>query len=660
MFESLPLAPLSPLLRAQRALPRESGLERLVRRTTDCTLAPSRARIGAYRTLASRVLALDPRMRALDDAHIAPAAQRQRAALAGGCTEAQVVEAFALVRECARRVLGTQPYATQVIGALALFDGRIAEMATGEGKTLAATLTACVAALAGIPVHVVTVNDYLAARDAEDMRPLYEALGIPLGCVTVAVAHADRAHQYAAQVTYCTSKELVFDYLRDTLRLGPHAEPLRLAANRLAGGRSAVSALLQRGLHFAIVDEADSVLIDEAQTPLIISRTLPGREEELQRHREALALARGLRAEEHYRPDAKRGGVALTDRGRLVVRDRAIGLGSRWVGRARRESVVEQALAALLMFERDRHYLVRDGSVHIIDGSTGRLVSDRSWQRGLHQLIELKEGLAPTEPRETLARISYQQFFRRYFFLAGLTGTAWEVRGELRDVYRLGVIRVPLNRPCRRRTLATRVLPAEAAKWAAVVERIAELHTLARPVLIGAATVSASERLSALLAQRGLPHRLLNARQDRDEAALVAHAGDAGGITVATNMAGRGTDIRLAPGVDSIGGLHVLLTERHASARVDRQFYGRCARQGDPGSCEDIISLDDALLRTHAPGQLASLRWFCVSRPGQWLAQRIIRRAQKQVERRDSRQRAQLVREDERHTDLLAFSGRTT
>jgi preprotein translocase subunit SecA len=570
-----------------------------------------------------------------------------------------VARAFALVREVAGREIGQRHFDVQLVGGRVLLDGMIAEMETGEGKTLTATLAAGTAALAGIPVHVVTVNDYLARRDAEWMGPVYRALGLRVGVVVHGMDQAARRAAYACDVTYCTNKEVAFDYLRDRIVLGRDPSRIHLQIERLYRDDARTRRLVLRGLHYAIVDEADSVLVDEARTPLIISGTsddAPARKI----YETALALAGELAPDVDYRIDARERSIQLTDAGRSRLEARGRTVGGVWTGRQRREELVRQALSARHLFRRDQQYLVTEGTVQIIDEYTGRVMADRSWEHGLHQLIEAKEGCAVTGQRTSLARISYQRFFRRYLRLAGMTGTAREVAGELWAVYRLPVVRVPTNRPLARRRHADRVYATVADKWRAIVQRIDTLHRAGRPVLVGTRSVGASEHLSRLLDEAGLSHRVLNARQDQEEAQIVAEAGQSGRITVATNMAGRGTDIVLGPGVAALGGLHVIATERHDAGRIDRQLFGRAGRQGDAGSHEALLSLQDDLVTMFAGPSQRLARWLAGGRGvvAPWLGRRVVRRAQRRAERLHARMRRDLLKLDEQLETRLAFSGR--
>src|SRR5262245_41611948 len=606
-----------------------------------------------------RVAALGPWAGRLGDQELRETAQSVgREIRAGGFRQEPIARAFALVREAAARHIGQRPFDVQIRGGRALLAGLVAEMETGEGKTITATLPASVAALAGIPVHVISVNDYLAARDAEQMAPVYRALGLRVGIIVHGLSPEERRAAYGCEATYCTNKEVAFDYLRDRIVLGPQANRLQLQLERLSGEESRARRLVLRGLHYAIVDEADSVLVDEARTPLIISGAGDDAGSR-QVYEQALALAAELRERVHFLLEGPERGLRLTPEGEALLAERARSLGGVWAGRLRREDLVRQALTALHLLRRDHHYLVADDKVHIVDEYTGRLMSDRSWEQGLHQLIEVKEGCAVTARHDALARISYQRFFRRYLRLSGMTGTAREVAGELWSVYRLAVVRIPTNRPLRRRSLGTRVFADAERRWAAVAERVAAIQAAGRPVLLGTRSVAASEHLSLWLDKAGLPHRVLNARDDKEEAAIVAQAGEPGQITVATNMAGRGTDIRLGPGVGERGGLHVIATELHAARRVGGQLFGRCAGQGGPGSYEIAMSLQGEL-PSHSAKRWAALVAWLARGDGEvpsWLGSWVARRAQRRAERRHAQIRRDLVRLDAQLARTLAFSG---
>ncbi len=572
-----------------------------------------------------------------------------------------VAQTFALVREVASRTIGQRHFDVQFMGGLVLLQGMVAEMETGEGKTITATLPACTAALAGIPVHIITVNDYLAERDAQWMGPIYQALGLSVGIIKHGMSPASKRAAYQCAIVYGTNKEVAFDYLRDRIVLWERPTDVRLQIERLYGDDSRVKRLIMRGLHYAIVDEADSVLIDEARTPLIISKEGDGFDEE-RLYRQALALAKELQRSADFTLKAEERSLELTERGKLRIADYSWPDAQRKTNKLYREELVRQALVALYLFDRDKQYLLKDGKVQIIDEYTGRLMADRSWERGLHQLIELKENCVMTKRKETLARISYQRFFRRYYHLAGMTGTAREVAGELWSIYRLRVVTIPTNRPLRRTYLPDLIFRTSAERWAAVVKEVARLQKKGRPVLIGTRSVAASEHLSQLFSAAGLPHRVLNARQDKEEAEIIAQAGEYRQITVATNMAGRGTDIRLGRGVADIGGLHVIATERHEARRIDRQLFGRCGRQGDPGTSQAIFSLEDELATVYMPKAYRVLLGFFMSGlgvfGGRWLAKILFYRAQRKAERLHAKMRHDLLKMDEHMSEALAFTGR--
>ena len=544
-----------------------------------------------------------------DDAELRERALRLRAALRRrGFVPEPVAECFALVREVADRTVGQRPFDVQMMGAWALLQGTLIEMQTGEGKTLTAALAACAGAMAGIPVHVITVNDYLAGRDAETMGPIYAFLGLSVGVVVQGRAPEARRAAYSCDVTYCSNKELAFDYLRDRTVLLSRGSRLHLALEKLRGEPPRAARLVLRGLHFGIVDEADSVLIDEARTPLLLASTGEAADER-ELCGQALEIARALASPADFVIEDRHRMIRLTQAGKERIAQRAEQLTGVWTSTRAREELVTQALSALSLFHRDQHYVVTEGKVQIVDEFTGRIMPDRSWERGLHQLIEAKEQCELTPRNDTVARITYQRLFRRYLRLAGMSGTAREVAPELWSVFGLRVVRMPLNRPSRRRILPGTLFRTENDKWRAVAQLAARFaRDDGRPVLIGTRSVKASETLSRMLRELDVAHALLNAKQDREEADIIAAAGQPGRVTVATNMAGRGTDIRLAPGVAERGGLLVILTECHESRRIDRQLFGRCGRQGDPGSGAAMVSLDDELFRTFAPALCALFR----------------------------------------------------
>ena len=578
-----------------------------------------------------------------------------------GLSGRHMAMAFAIVREAASRTLGLRLYAVQIMAGRVLLDGKLAEMETGEGKTLMATLPASVAALAGIPVHVITVNEYLVARDAEQMSPLYNYLGLTVGMISEQMEEDERRTAYAADITYCTNKTLVFDYLRDRVRLRDVQGAVSLHAERLYAESPRLDAVLMRGLCFCIVDEADSVLIDEAGTPLILSQGGQVQEKDELMFRQAVQLAASLKPGEDFAIDEKLRQVRLTPAGRQRAADAAKKLGGQWRMRTRCEELVSQALSAWHLFKCDREYLVKDDKVLIIDDFTGRVMADRKWERGLHQMIEVKEGCEVSAPNEVQARISYQKFFRRYLHLSGMTGTARETAAELNALYGLKVVKIPTHHASRLRRQPDQLYPVQDAKWRRIVTRVIEVHKQRRPVLVGTRSVADSETLSRMLTRVGLPHQVLNARQDEDEAEMIARAGQPGAITIATNMAGRGTDIPLAPGVADSGGLHVIAAERNSARRIDRQLFGRAGRQGDPGSCEAILALDDRIVSEYIPKFLQRLAEIQVrnrdSLP-QWLRMMIITYCQRRSESQQRQARRALARMDEYLGRALAFSGK--
>jgi preprotein translocase subunit SecA len=545
----------------------------------------------------------------------------------------------------------------QVIGAFAMIKGMLAEMATSEGKTLTATLVAGAAGLAGVPIHIVTVNDYLAGRDAELMGPLYASLGLSVGIVVGGQNAAERRAAYACDITYCTNKELAFDYLRDRLVLGQSAGDLTLKMESLHSPSPRSQQLRLRGLHFALVDEADSVLVDEARTPLIIS----GAAEtaiDADTVASALELAAGLEAGADFIVSNEERRIHLTVAGQARVAAFAQVLGGHWRSVVSREELARQALSAIHLFNRGEHYVVTDDKVQIVDEYTGRIMPDRLWSDGLHQMIEHKEGCVLSTRRSTIARITYQRFFRRYRRLAGMSGTLQPVAAELWRVYRLPVVTIPTAKPIRRIHRPDVVAATDEEKWRVIVARVASLHERGVPILIGTRSVASSERASAELHAAGLPHTVLNATQDRREAEIVAEAGERGRITVATNMAGRGTDIHLADGVGDLGGLHVIMTERHDARRIDLQLAGRAGRQGDPGSFEAILSLEDALMDTDSGVALSGIAKAANRFLGDWAGREASNYAQRRAERLHARMRADLLRSDQWQMKTLAFSGK--
>jgi preprotein translocase subunit SecA len=558
--------------------------------------------------------------------------------------------AFALAREAAIRTIDKRPYPVQIAGARALTLGYVAEMATGEGKTMTAAIAAALLAWQGRPVHVVTVNDYLVARDAELNRPLYEMLGVEVSAIVHDLPPQQRYQAYRKGVVYCTSKELVADFLRDQIMLGEQRSSSSTAIGMMTGKRQ--RPCIVPGLFKCIVDEADSLLIDEAVTPLIISNAPDGNANE-PLYREARDLALKLKKGRDYTVDKTERKVDLTGRGKEQLHVLAESLPKEedagfWVGRRRREELVTQALVGEHCFIKDEQYLVdSEGKIVIIDESTGRTMADRSWRGGLHQSIEVKENVEVTSDKENLARLSFQRFFRQYPLLAGMTGTAWEARSELWQIFNKAVVRIPTNKPLIRKQLPLRFFAKADDKWNAVVDRVAEFHKENKPVLIGTRSVWSSEEVAKRLEASGLPHRVLNARHDKGEAEVIAQAGQPGAITVATNMAGRGTDILLGKGVRDNGGLNVLATEPHSSERIDRQLFGRAGRQGDPGTAQMYASAEDDLIKRHADRLRG--KWRLIG------GSRLIKLAQKRAERLARFNRKSVLRSDDWMDQSLPF-----
>lgn len=575
-----------------------------------------------------------------------------------GLKPAYLAKAFALVREVSKRVLGLRHHDVQLRGAYVLVNGFLAEMNTGEGKTLTAALAATIVGMSGRQVHVVTVNDYLAARDLEEMRPIFDWFGLTSGVVLEDDTAEKRRLTYTSEITYCTGKTLTFDYLKDRIALDSRLNPLQMCLDYYSG--SWQNTILLPGLQFAIVDEVDSVLIDEARTPLIISAQSRDQEQE-QFLAQSLNLANKLHKERHFLFDEQHQ-IDLTLQGRTLLTTEGDRLGGVWKNQFRREEAVLQALTALHNFHKDEHYIVEDDKIMIVDEHTGRVMPDRSWERGLHQLMELKEGVAVTPPRVTLAKISFQLFFRRFLSLAGMTGTCQEVAKELSKVYLLKMVKIPPNKPSLRKQIAGKVFADSSQRWLGVVEEIKKRQAIGQPVLVGTRTIKAAESLAEYLRQHQLAYQILHARQNAEEASIVAKAGDIAKVTIATNMAGRGTDIKLAPGVEQLGGLHVILTELHDSARVDRQLIGRCARQGQQGSWQTLLSLDDELVSQQHPWCVGLLK-ACLNRSPnhifyQWLARSYYRYTQWRMERFHRRLRAKMLKAEFSLRQSLSFTGK--
>ena len=585
---------------------------------------------------------------------------REKFRRGGRETAGILLPALAAIREASHRQLGLRPFPVQMMGALALHRGYLAEMATGEGKTLTAGLAAVLAGWTKHPCHIVTVNDYLVERDAERIAPLYEFCGVKVGCVTASMDPVERQKGYSCDVTYTTSKELLADFLRDRLRLGRLQQPTQRLIRRLLKPRSAAwDGIVTRGLHTAILDEADSVLIDEAVTPLIISQT-----HENAFLKEAVKTAHHLVADmvqgEHYLVNLRYREIELTGEGIRKLWETAMNLPGLWRGAQRCQELAIQALAAREFFHPGKQYIINEGKIIIVDEFTGRPMPQRTWREGMHQAIEAKEGMEPSDPSETIARLSFQRFFRCFRKLSGMTGTAREVAGEIWQIYNLPVITIPTNKPCIREHWSDRIFADEESKWEAIVDDIERLHTLGRPLLVGTRSVVASERLASMLVARGMMCNVLNANRLKEESLIIAMAGEYGRITIATNMAGRGTDIKLGLGVSKLGGLHVIATERNESGRIDRQLFGRSARQGEPGSAQAYVSPEDDLLKRHLPKVVnRALRDTITKiRPGsKRLAQAAFALAQRKAQALAYKQRQGVLRSDAWLGEALSFAG---
>ncbi|MEC8944542.1 MAG: preprotein translocase subunit SecA [Acidobacteriota bacterium] len=573
---------------------------------------------------------LEPSMEKLSDSDLSRKTEEFKDRLANSETLDDIlVDAFAVAREAGRRVLNMRHYDVQLIGGVVLHEGKIAEMATGEGKTLVATLPAYLNALAGGGVHIITVNDYLARRDSEWMGPLYELLGLTIGNIQHDMPDDDRRAAYGADITFGTNNEFGFDYLRDNMKFQSED-------------------MVQPTHNFAIVDEVDSILIDESRTPLIISGPA---EQSTELYYKVDRLIPALKLERDYEVDEKNRSAALTEEG-VSHLERLLGVDNLYD--ASHMDLVhhcQQAVKAHALFKRDRDYLLKDGEVVIVDEFTGRMMPGRRWSDGLHQAVEAKEGVKIAQENQTLATITFQNFFRMYDKLAGMTGTAITEAPEFHKIYDLDVLEIPTNKPLIRDELPDVIFRTESEKWKAAVEEITEQNETGRPVLVGTTSIEKSEKISKMLGKRGVKHVVLNAKHHEREAEIVALAGQQGAVTIATNMAGRGTDIVLGDGVKELGGLHVLGTERHEARRIDNQLRGRTGRQGDAGSSQFILSLEDDLMRIFGMDRLQGLMARLGMEENVPIEDRMVtkalERAQRQVEGRNFETRKHLLEYDD-------------
>ncbi len=592
---------------------------------------PSEKELKRCRPIVEKINSLEPEMQKLSSANLQAKTQEFKRRLQKGETLDDILpEAFAVVREASRRVTGMRHFDVQLIGGMVLHRGKIAEMRTGEGKTLVATLPVYLNALTGKGVHVVTVNDYLARRDSEDMGRIYRFLGLSVGLIVHDMEYPDRKAAYQADITYGTNNEFGFDYLRDNMVVDKDQ-------------------MVQRELHYCIVDEVDSILIDEARTPLIISG--PG-EKPTELYNVIAHVVSNMKEGEDYTVDEKQKQVAPTEAG-IAKAERMLGVKNLYDVEHGVDFShhIMCAIRAKALMKRDRDYVVKDGEIIIVDEFTGRLMYGRRFSEGLHQAIEAKEGVKVQRESQTLATITFQNYFRMYHKLAGMTGTAKTEEQEFQKIYGLDVVVVPTNKPMIRIDYPDVIYKTRRAKYKAVVKEIVELHKSGRPVLVGTTSITQSEELSALLKKAGIPHNVLNAKYHEKEAAIVAQAGQMGQVTIATNMAGRGTDIVLGEGVPELGGLHIIGTERHESRRIDNQLRGRCARQGDPGSARFYLSLEDDLMRIFGSDNIKSMMDKLGMEEDDPIENKMVTRsienAQKRVEERNFNIRKQVLQYDD-------------
>ena len=621
-------------------------------------------KLSKYALLVERINSLELEFEALDNAALTERSRQCRLrARQGESLNSLLVEVFALTREAAKRSIKQRHYDVQLVGGAAIHYRNIAEMETGEGKTLVATLPAALNALTGKGVHVVTVNDYLAQRDADWNTPVYRLLGLSTGCIQTGQTDPIRRAAYNCDITYGTSKEFGFDFLRDELKrhqLGGHAGHRSFEQAFLNRGDNPESAKpVQRTHHFAMVDEADSILVDEARTPLIIGANNQPTQEEADAYYGADEIAATLVRTKDFKYDPVERKAELNAAGRRKVQSKAGASAFSTLTVDGLYEYVERALRAQIAYLRDRDYVIVDGEVVIVDEFTGRMMPGRQWQDGLHQAIQAKERLEITLETITAARVTVQDFFLRYKKLAGMTGTASSDAAELRRVYKVGVFPVPTNRRGRRAWEPDRVFSTEMEKLQAVADRIVELNKKQVPVLIGTRSIEKSEKLSRLLTQAKIEHQILNAKNHAIEAQIVAEAGARGKVTVATNMAGRGTDIKLGEGVADNGGLHVIGTERHEARRIDRQLVGRCARQGDPGHAQFFVSLEDEILEALGEKRAARIRRRYAGR-GELTSpamRRLIFAAQRKKERQHFRDRKLLMQYEKQRAEMRKGMG---
>ena len=591
---------------------------------------PNKRTLSRYEKMANSIMALESKMIGLSDEELKAKTEEFKDRLAKGETlDDLLIDAFAVVREAAKRVLGLHPYKVQLMGGISLHEGNISEMKTGEGKTLTSTMPVYLNALSGEGVHIVTVNEYLSSRDATEMGQLFEFLGLTVGLNLNSLDKDEKREAYAADVTYSTNNELGFDYLRDNMVL--YREQM-----------------VQRPLNFAVIDEVDSILVDEARTPLIISGQAA---KSTKLYMQANGFVRQLKQDEDFTYDVKTKAVQLTEDG-MTKAEKAFGIDNLFdITHVALNHHINQALKAQFVMQRDVDYVVEEEQVVIVDSFTGRLMKGRRYSDGLHQAIEAKEGLEIQNESMTLATITFQNYFRMYKKLSGMTGTAKTEEEEFRNIYNMQVVAIPTNRTIARDDKPDLVYRSMEGKFRAVVEDVSQRYDLGQPVLVGTVAVETSELISQLLKKKGVPHHVLNAKNHEKEAEIIENAGQRGAVTIATNMAGRGTDIKLGEGVREAGGLAVIGTERHESRRIDNQLRGRSGRQGDPGATQFYLSMEDELMRRFGSDNMMNMMDRMGMDDTQPIQSKIVSRAvesaQKRVEGNNFDARKQLLQYDD-------------
>ena len=643
---------------------KESPLDRWFRVKKDRALAFLTFTDNERELWIAQVAALEADLQGLADFDLAKRVWQSQRALRMALEEKNLncpdlIQAIAVIRELSLRILGMRHHDVQLLGAAAMLMGRIAEMQTGEGKSLTALPTAVIAAIAGYPVHIITVNEYLAERDAKEFTVFFNALGLEVGLIQEDQSPEERRIEYRKSVVYLTNKDVAFDYLKDKIKF-PYFEQrgrhlLSVVDNQSIAENSPVLA----GLHFALIDEVDSVLTDEAGTPLIISRNCDGGNEELI-YRQAMEFAVTLEQEVHFTIDHNHKLISWLPGGMTKLAEISSDLGGVWRGAFRARELMAKALSALYLYHPGKQYAVHEDKIQIIDEYTGRRMPDRSWEGGLHQFIEIKEGVELTPPRETLAKTTYQRFFRRYWRVAGMSGTVSEIADELNATYGLVTEVIPTHHPSKREQLSPHIFANNQQKNQYLLDSLVGKYKLGQPVLVGTRSIADSQALSRLLNEKGIEHKVLNAVQDLEEAEIVSQAGQLSQITVATNMAGRGTDIKLSAAVKQLGGLHVICSEPHDSRRIDRQLFGRCARQGDPGSYQLLCSFEDEIPCRFLSSTLIKLgqRLARINQPwSKRLVLALIWYAQARAEKRNYLMRYDLAQMDERINKSLGFTG---